>query len=211
MESRRDAGTQAVQEEGHANLMSTPVMVVEDGTGLPNSNSYVDLEDANDFLSNMQAIPDVATYWDILSSDQKTANILAATTYLETKFRFYGNVLTDTQAMQWPRTKNFDERGKVIPAGTIPAVLSKMNALLALYWSKDKNLFNEVSELGAPKSVTTDGFSVTMNSDAKEASVDLLLGKRFPEVELALKNLGEFKEIDWFENKRTIVSTRELK
>lgn len=186
-------------------------LIVENGTGMTTANSYSTLEEANTYLYSMQANADVALVWDSLSNDEKRAALISSTRYLDDKFRWYGILYTEAQALQWPRTKNYDERGVLITAGTIPSILKKMTATLALYWEKEGGLYNEVSELGPPKSVKTDGFEVTMNVDPKAGTASQLAGKRFPEVELALKNLGEFKDETWWTNKRTIVRDGELK
>lgn len=186
-------------------------MIVEDGLGRTDSNSYSTLGEANAYLTDLQIDPDVSLVWDPLDDDQKRSALISAATYLDVKFRWYGSLFTELQMMQWPRTKNYDERGVVILAGVIPPILKKMNATLALYWVKEGGLFNALSELGPPKDVKTDGFQVTMNLDPKVGKSSLLEGKRFPEVELALKNLGEFKEASWWENKRTVGRDIEMK
>lgn len=186
-------------------------LIVENGTGLTNANSYTSLEEANAYLFNLQANKDVALVWDPLSDDEKRAALISATMYLDIRYRWYGSLWTESQSLHWPRTKNYDERGILIQAGTIPSILKGMEAILALYWTKEGTLYNTISELGPPKEVQTDGFKVVMNLDPKSGKGSLLEGKRFPEVELALKNLGEFKEDQWWNDKSTVTRDMELK
>lgn len=174
------------------------LLTVETGAGLNNANSYISAADAGTLLI---AHPDYAVYWSAKTADEQEKALIKSTEWLDTRFRFYGAALTRIQALQWPRTKNYDHHGILMPGGVVPVVLKKSTALMALQWVKETNLYNVVPETGLPKSVSIEGLSVSFDSGGLEMTA--LTGKRYPEVELMLKNLGVFKEAEFFESRRT--------
>ena len=74
-------------------------IIVEDGTGLPNAESYVSVSDATAYLTAMGD----AEFASAPLDDQEAA-LRRATQYLDTRYTFIGAPLTDTQALQWPRS-----------------------------------------------------------------------------------------------------------
>lgn len=74
-------------------------IIVEDGTGKADANSYVTLAEANAFFDT---VPQVNT-WGAQTDDQKTRLCLAATRMVDGCFVFNGYNSTLTQALQWPR------------------------------------------------------------------------------------------------------------
>jgi hypothetical protein len=83
-------------------------LIVEDGTGLPNSNSYADATFADAYFLDRNN-----STWAALSGTQKDAALIAATDYIDVRFGplFKGLILLDsavdpdvvTQALQFPR------------------------------------------------------------------------------------------------------------
>lgn len=92
------------------------VITVEDGTQIPDANSYVSVADARAYAANRGVT---------LSSDddEVAADIIKATDYLEAQAcRYQGRPTSPTQSLQWPRTGvflNCDE----IPSNAIPKSL----------------------------------------------------------------------------------------
>ena len=97
------------------------MLILESGEGLPNSESYIDL----DYLIAY------ATKRGIDSSSMTESNIIKAQDYFETSYKFKGTKLKDTQALEFPRLIN----GEVIyPVRVKSAVcelaLKSVNVLL---------------------------------------------------------------------------------
>ena len=74
--------------------------VPEDGTGLPNSNSYVTVAEADAYFS-LRGV----TQWGPLTEQKKHASLVLATEYIDSVFgqRFIGNKFSSEQSLQWPR------------------------------------------------------------------------------------------------------------
>lgn len=75
------------------------IIVVEDGTGKADANSYVTLAEANAFFDT---VPNTNT-WGAQTDDQKTRLCLAGTRMIDSCFQFNGFKINATQALQWPR------------------------------------------------------------------------------------------------------------
>jgi hypothetical protein len=92
-------------------------IIVEDGTGLPDSNSYVSVEEATDYATAIGAE---------FSSDDE-ASLVSATQAMDLLYggKYRGTKMTAEQALLFPRTEFTDANGFIRPAGTIPAELKK--------------------------------------------------------------------------------------
>lgn len=83
-------------------------IVVEDGTGVANANSYVSVEDAREYAANRGTeLPS--------DDDELAAMLIRASDYLEAQAcRFQGRRTSSAQALEWPRT------GVVIHCDAVP-------------------------------------------------------------------------------------------
>lgn len=75
-------------------------LIVEDGTGLPNADSYLSVVAADAYHAAMGN----DAVWQPLNATDKEAALRRATQYLDTRYRWRGEPLTTTQALAWPRT-----------------------------------------------------------------------------------------------------------
>jgi DnaT-like ssDNA binding protein len=74
------------------------VLIVEDGTGLANAESYLSVADANAYHARMG---NVAAWSGEVPALE--AALRRATQYLDARYKFPGCKLVWTQALQWPR------------------------------------------------------------------------------------------------------------
>lgn len=88
-------------------------LVVEDGSGLPNADAYVSLEECDDYHSAMGNAAWVADPDDGENTAAREAAIRRATVFLDSRFgrRFRGRRARGNQKLLWPRTGAFDEDG----------------------------------------------------------------------------------------------------
>lgn len=75
-------------------------LIVEDGTGLPNSESYCSVASADTYWTNR-----ADTVWAALTTNQKEAALRKATTFMVQlyRMRWKGRRVLITQALDWPR------------------------------------------------------------------------------------------------------------
>lgn len=78
-------------------------IIVEDGTGLLDSDAYIAVVDADTYFANRNI-----SAWSSATDDQKQAAIRAATQYIDSTYHFKGFIrnygpATQQQALQFPR------------------------------------------------------------------------------------------------------------
>lgn len=76
-------------------------IVVEDGTGLTDAETYVSVDDCKAYLDARGRVT-----WGDLTEQQQEASLRQAADYLDAKYgpRLQGYRLKTTQALMWPRT-----------------------------------------------------------------------------------------------------------
>lgn len=73
-------------------------LIVEDGTGLADANSYVSLDDAGAYFAAR-----LNTSWAAKTDDERASALIQATQYLDARYTFRGAPVADGQALAWPR------------------------------------------------------------------------------------------------------------
>lgn len=73
-------------------------LIVEDGTGKPDADSYVTLAEADAYCAKLGHVK-----WTGTDTDKEAA-LVRACQYVDTWYRFKGERLMSVQALEWPRT-----------------------------------------------------------------------------------------------------------
>ncbi len=94
-------------------------MIVEDGAGRADADSYCSLADANEYLA---ARGRNAT-WATLTTGQKEGRLIMATAYLDAHCRWAGELMRSEQALGWPRADAMDKHGRVLSSAAVPAAV----------------------------------------------------------------------------------------
>lgn len=113
-------------------------IIVEDGTGLVNSNSYVTLAEADTYFT------DTGNAGWAGSDDFKNQNLINATTAMDATYGLrYISWLRDpvTQALLWPREQVWDRHSRRIVQQSVPQVLKNAQFEMALLAQNGVNLF----------------------------------------------------------------------
>ncbi len=117
-------------------------LIVEDGTGVTGANSYCSVAFADAFFE--QAFD--PAFWSSLTTEQKEAGLIMATTALDTSYTFNGRILDTEQALLWPRTPFYDSEGREQGGeGVIPTALKQATAALAYQFAKSNPLEQDSS------------------------------------------------------------------
>lgn len=149
--------------------------VVEDGTGLPNANSYVSLEEADDILiTNIHNAS-----WNALTDTQKEHLLAWATSLLDAKADWNGQKSYPSSALRWPRKYVVDRDNVPIPANIIPLQLKQATAQYARFLV-DADRTSEQETDGLTK-IVVDVIELEFDSSYRLATVpsyidDLLYG-----------------------------------
>lgn len=84
-------------------------MIVENGEGKENANSYVSVDFANEYFSSRGA-----TQWDDIDDATKKQLLIKATDFIDNSFKWYGKKKSPTQALRFPRDNLKDYEGNVV-------------------------------------------------------------------------------------------------
>jgi hypothetical protein len=95
-------------------------MDVENGTGLPNAESYASVNDGDEYHEG-HLYP---VKWTSATTAQKTAALIMATRLIDANCRFIGYRKTTAQALQWPRSQAPDVEAAVVRNPLGPAYTS---------------------------------------------------------------------------------------
>ena len=117
------------------------VVIVEDGSGLPNANSYVSVADADVYFATRPR----STAWTALSTDDKGAHLIHATRILDASTVWEGTRMSQTQALEFPRTPD-DFSSAAVPDPIITALCELAIALVSsdITGSADQDPLKEI-------------------------------------------------------------------
>ena len=102
-------------------------LVVEDGTGLINSNSYITVAEADTYLLTDKYRAD----WENYDDEDKGNVLIKATELLDAYFEWFGSKTEEDSALRWPRTGVFTTDGVKIADNEIPINLKRATAEMA--------------------------------------------------------------------------------
>jgi hypothetical protein len=100
-------------------------LIVEDGTGKVDAESYLSTAAADTYFSNLGN-----SSWTG-STAVKEAALRKATTYLDSTYRWAGEIFSVEQSLNWPRISVYDSQGRDL-SETVPTLLKNACAELAL-------------------------------------------------------------------------------
>lgn len=158
-------------------------IVVEDGTGLSNADSYVSVADADVYL----AIHHSASTWTALSSGDKETALKKATRYLDNIYgdRWTGRRIEQTMSLDWPRFNSYDEDGWLLDTDIVPQRIKDATVELAL-----RSVSNElITDLSTPGTIKREKSKVGPLEEEIEYAGGRGQQRKYPEVEAILRPL----------------------
>lgn len=123
-------------------------LVVEDGTGKSDADSYLSVADADTY----HAAHGQPTAWENATDVEKEQALRLATQYLDSHYRrrWQGYRASQTQALMWPRSNVYRDYGYVISSTTIPVELEHATAEAAMRSiSETDGLMPDIDEPGS--------------------------------------------------------------
>ena len=165
-------------------------MIVEDGTGLTDANSYASVEFADDYFSARGV-----SEWDDLETEVKEQSLIKATDFIDNVYQWYGKKEFDNQALRFPRVSIRDYEGAEIKG--IPLCLKQAVCDAAVLVSSGTELFETASENGdvVSENITSLAFTYANNGSRSTTSTTL-----YDSINTKLR--GMFKDA----SKNTIIS-----
>jgi hypothetical protein len=121
-------------------------LVVEDGTGKTNADSYLSLTDADAY----HLIHSVSAAWASATEAVKEKALRLATQYLDVRYNglWKSYRTNETQALAWPRAYVQDSDGYYLDSDEMPQRLKDATAELALRVVEGDTLLDDISKPG---------------------------------------------------------------
>lgn len=135
-------------------------MIVEDGTGLIDADSFVDIAYSDDYFSARGV-----TSWETLTLSEKEILLVKATDYIDNVFDWLGKKSTPEQSLNFPRIELYTKDGYAVDG--IPKQLKDCVCECALILSQNKTLFKTENENGAVTSEHIGSLSFTYDVSQK--------------------------------------------
>lgn len=133
-------------------------LVVEDGTGLNNSNSYVSTNEVTTYAQGRL----YAAEWAALDADAKDQAARNATSIIEDLIAWYGARVVADQALGWPRSGvSNKENSDTFDDDIVPQPVKDATCELAIQLAKYK-LIDQPSQ--TIKSMSVTGMTVSMEN-----------------------------------------------
>jgi len=149
-------------------------MIVEDGAGRADADSYCSLADANEYLAARGR--DVA--WGALTDEAKAGRLVMASGYLDAAVRWAGDIATGAQALGWPRANALDRDGRPLAVDAVPVAVR--NAVIEIAQAGEvttERSRSAVSETVGPISVDyADGHDVSQGAGRYAFALSLVSG-----------------------------------
>lgn len=141
-------------------------MVVEDGTGLLDSNSYVSLEYADDYFSSHGF-----NKWEELTESEKEVLMVNATDYVDNIFDWKGIKETQEQSLAFPRSNLYTKDGYLVEG--VPKQLKDAVCEAIKQMISNQTLFKTSNENGAVTSERIGELSFTYDVSQKTENATL--------------------------------------
>jgi len=135
-------------------------MIIEDGTGLNNSNSYCNLDFADNYFSTRGI-----TTWSDLEEEQKEVCLIKATDFIDNSFDWNGIKNTYEQALKFPRKNLINNDGYEVKG--IPTELKEAVCECALKVSQQVELYQTEESNGAVTSEKIGELSFSYDTSKK--------------------------------------------
>jgi len=160
-------------------------LVVENGTGLANADSYLSVADADAYHTNHSN----SVTWSGATTANKEKALRLATQHLDAKYetRWVGTRWSITQALNWPRSYVVLYDIYSISTTTIPQQLTDACAELALKQLSDTDLMPDLTNPGTISSESVSAGSVSTSTTYVGGGKSQL--KRYRLVETLLRQL----------------------
>lgn len=101
-------------------------LVVEDGSGMANADSFVTVEATDAFWSARNV-----TEWTTASTQAKEAALRATADYLAFAYDWPGQPKSSSQSLCWPRAGAVDQTGDLIASDEVPVPIERACFVLA--------------------------------------------------------------------------------
>lgn len=178
---------QVIEEEKN---LPEVTLIVEDGSGISDSNSYCDLDFALEYCVNHGY-----TSWIDMTEDEQKVYLIKGTSFVDNFYEWKGYKRTSVQSLEFPRNGLIDNNKTEILG--IPNNLKKavIEAGFINYSSEVDNLFVSRDENGAIKRQKVDELEVEYFGESEATETEAEYKTTYQVLNKLLKGLYKEKEM----------------
>lgn len=182
-----DEETEVIEEEKNLPEVN---LIVEDGSGISDSNSYCDLDFALEYCVNHGY-----TSWIDMTEDEQKVYLIKGTSFVDNFYEWKGYKRTSVQSLEFPRNGLIDNNRTEILG--IPNNLKKavIEAGFINYSSEVDNLFVSRDENGAIKRQKVDELEVEYFGESEATETEAEYKTTYQVLNKLLKGLYKEKEM----------------
>lgn len=182
-----DEETEVIEEEKN---LPEVTLIVEDGSGISDSNSYCDLDFALEYCVNHGY-----TSWIDMTEDEQKVYLIKGTSFVDNFYEWKGYKRTSVQSLEFPRNGLIDNNRTEILG--IPNNLKKavIEAGFINYSSEVDNLFVSRDENGAIKRQKVDELEVEYFGESEATETEAEYKTTYQVLNKLLKGLYKEKEM----------------
>lgn len=162
--------------------------IAEDGTGLETSNSYLTVEFANDYFTDIN----YQESWFSKSTEERERALMNATFFIDNQYIFPGYRSNKDQSLQWPRTDAFDRDGYELTE--IPKILKYATCEAALK-TLTETLFQDKGRKGDVKREKVDVIEVEYIEGTERTNPYTAISQMLFQKGIAIRNVGEIYKL----------------
>ena len=119
-------------------------LVVETGDIVDGANSYVSLQEGNDYIAlNFPS----ETVWSELTDPEKEALLIRAARFLDSMVKWRSEIKDNYQALAWPRQEFKDAEGRIVLNNSIPTIVKEAQIELAYSLANGEELTTEYEKI----------------------------------------------------------------
>lgn len=142
-------------------------LIVEDGTGLANAESYVSVAAVQTYLdAHYETTHAAHVAWTAASTTKKEIALRVATKqYLDVRYSFVGFRANEDQALQWPRSSAYDRDGYGIEDNVVPQAVKDALCELALRYVQGDTLAPDIDGTAPIEAESVQVGSIQISTD----------------------------------------------
>lgn len=159
------------------------MFIVEDGTSVVDANSYISVEDADDYF---EGIGYQSSWFEKATIDRERA-LMSGTQFIDNQYVYIGLKAEETQGLQWPREDAIDNNGFEVTG--VPKNIEQATCEAAIR-TLSTSLYTDVNTKGNIKLEKVDVIEVEYFDGTTTTNPYTVIDQLLFSTGLAKKNVG---------------------
>jgi len=160
--------------------------LVETGTGITDANSYISVEEADNYFTDINP----QEIWFTKNTQQRERVLMNGTQFIDNQYSYIGTKASETQGLQWPREDAIDNNGYEVTG--VPKNIKQATCEAALR-AFDSTLYTDTDTNGATKLTKVDVIEVEYFEGTTSTNPYTIIDQLLFGAGLAIGNTGSIR------------------